>query len=63
VFVSPVDSRCRGFSSPIAGFGSGSFGKWVATLVSVTSERTSMRCPHLRHFMRTVRPATFSSAI
>jgi hypothetical protein len=24
---------------------------------------TSMRCPHLRHFMRMVFPATFSSGI
>jgi hypothetical protein len=34
-----------------------------ATLVSVISARTSIWCPHLRHFMRTVLPATFSSAI
>ncbi len=33
------------------------------TLVSVTAARTSMRWPHLRHFMRTVLPTAFSSAI
>jgi hypothetical protein len=33
------------------------------TLVSVTAARTSIGLPHLRHFIRTVRPATFSSAI
>src|SRR5580704_8946686 len=33
------------------------------TLDSVTAARTSIRCPHLRHFMRTVLPTTFSSAI
>ena len=32
-------------------------------LPSVTAERTSIWCPHLRHFMRTVLPATLSSAI
>jgi len=26
-------------------------------------EGTSMTCPHFRHFMRTARPASFSSAI
>ena len=35
----------------------------VDTLVSVTAARTSIWWPHLRHFMRTVLPATFSSAI
>jgi len=35
----------------------------VETLVSVTAARTSIWWPHLRHFMRTVLPATFSSAI
>ena len=35
----------------------------LATLVSVTAARTSIWWPHLRHFMRTVLPATFSSAI
>src|SRR5579859_460369 len=34
-----------------------------ATDVSVTDASTSIMCPHLRHFIRTVRPATFSSAI
>jgi len=29
----------------------------------VTSTRTSMKCPHLRHFSRTVSPTTLSSAI
>jgi hypothetical protein len=35
----------------------------VLTLDSVTAARTSIMCPHLRHFMRTVLPTTFSSAI
>jgi hypothetical protein len=35
----------------------------MATLVLVTAARTSMEYPHLRHFMRTVRPATLSSEI
>jgi len=34
-----------------------------ATLVSVTDARTSIMWPHLRHFMRTVFPATLSSEI
>jgi hypothetical protein len=34
-----------------------------ATLVSVTEARTSIMWPHLRHFMRTVFPATLSSEI
>ena len=38
-------------------------GACAIALDSVTSARSSMRCPHLRHFMRTVLPATFSSAI
>jgi hypothetical protein len=38
-------------------------GTLTLTLDSVTAERTSMRCPHLRHFIRTVLPTTFSSAI
>ena len=33
------------------------------TLDSVTSARSSMMCPHLRHFIRTVLPTTLSSAI
>src|SRR6185312_3638994 len=48
-------------SSTSTGLGGG--GALLATLVSVTSAFTSMRWPHLRHFMRTVLPATFSSAI
>jgi hypothetical protein len=35
----------------------------VATELSVTALLISMRCSHLRHFIRTARPATFSSAI
>ena len=31
--------------------------------VSVTAARTSIMCPHLRHFILTVLPTTFSSAI
>ena len=46
----------RGASEPVAGGD-------VETLVSVTAARTSIWWPHLRHFMRTVLPATFSSAI
>src|SRR5579872_1229796 len=45
------------------GAGATAGGAAVAALDSVTAARTSMRCPHLRHFMRTVLPATFSSAI
>jgi hypothetical protein len=40
-----------------------SWGSLEATDVSVTDAVTSMRCAHLRHFIRTVRPATLSSAI
>ncbi len=32
-------------------------------MLSVTAARTSMRWPHLRHFMRTVFPTTLSSEI
>lgn len=38
-------------------------GKADDTLVSVTAARTSMRWPHLRHFIRTVLPTAFSSEI
>ncbi len=41
----------------------GGRGGEVETLVSVTAARTSIWCPHFRHFIRTVLPATFSSAI
>ncbi len=47
----------------VPGGGGGSDASPPATLVSVTAARTSMRCPHLRHFMRTVFPATLSSEI
>jgi hypothetical protein len=40
-----------------------SCGIFAATDVSVTEASTSIMWPHLRHFIRTVRPATLSSAI
>jgi len=43
--------------------GPSSVGILAATEVSVTDASTSIMLPHLRHFMRTVRPATLSSAI
>jgi hypothetical protein len=43
--------------------GLSSAGMSIETLVSVTAARTSIMCPHFRHFIRTVLPATFSSAI
>jgi hypothetical protein len=46
-----------------AAAGFSSRGMSTETLVSVTAARTSIMCPHLRHFIRTVLPATFSSAI
>src|SRR5262245_61933619 len=52
-----ANPRCKGRGA-FAGRGGA-----VETLVSVTAARTSIWCPHLRHFMRTVLPATFSSAI
>ena len=45
------------------GLGPSSVGILVATEVSVTDASTSIMLPHLRHFIRTVRPATLSSAI
>lgn len=47
-----------GGRTPGSGAGGG-----MLPVPSVTAERTSIWCPHLRHFMRTVLPATFSSAI
>jgi hypothetical protein len=35
----------------------------AATELSVTAWLISIKCPHFRHFMRTARPATLSSAI
>src|SRR5580658_5938249 len=52
-----------GRGGPAAWPGVGAAGRSVATLVSVTSARTSMRWPHLRHFIRTVLPTILSSAI
>lgn len=46
----------------LAGSESSGSASSVATEFSVTALLTSMRCPHLRHFMRTDRPATLSSA-
>ncbi len=40
-----------------------SLGSFRATEPSVTALLMWMTCPHLRHFIRTERPATFSSAI
>jgi len=41
----------------------GPSGNLEATEVSVTDASTSIMWLHFRHFIRTVRPATFSSAI
>jgi hypothetical protein len=46
-----------------AGLGRSSSGFLAATDVSVTDASTSIMWLHLRHFIRTVRPATLSSAI
>ena len=48
-------------ASPAGGTEAG--GACAMALDSVTSARSSMTCPHLRHFIRTVLPATLSSAI
>src|SRR5262249_32211420 len=55
-----VDGRVAGLGAPGAG-GESDCGNADETLVSVTAARTSIWCPHLRHFIRTVLPATFSS--
>ena len=48
---------------PGGGSESAGGGRLVDTLDSVTAARTSIWCPHLRHFIRTVLPATLSSEI
>jgi hypothetical protein len=64
--VSDVDRGGAGFGGLDAGrplADGGPAGGTLATLDSVTAARTSIRWPHLRHFIRTVLPTTFSSAI
>ena len=53
----------RGERPPLVGTESPGLAGGASDVDSVTAARTSIWCPHLRHFMRTVLPATFSSAI
>jgi hypothetical protein len=51
-----------GLCDGVGAVGATAGGANEAALDSVTA-RTSIKCPHFRHFIRTVLPATFSSAI
>src|SRR5579883_1455705 len=60
----PARGAAGAAGAPCPAFGgSATSGAFDATLVSVTAARTSIWCPHLRHFIRTVLPAILSSAI